>query len=118
MREYLLVSKKTKNSVYVCESTIRRRIHRYKNEKTLFVSMCGYGPYGRKSREWEYKTADGLLSELSLFWKYPDRKTQLDALIVKKWDDNTKAWAEPSMEKIIEDVERKIIMDRLMGVTI
>jgi hypothetical protein len=110
---YILRDPKTHNAVYVKESFTLGRISGYR--RALFVSMCGYGPDGFRSKRFHNKSLQMLREELSLFWKYPKRKKDLDKLVVERYDPKSGAQTFPSMKRILKEVERELLFKKLKG---
>ncbi len=87
----------------------------YNTKKSLFVSMCGYGPGGRWTLGRRMRTYDVLKGELKLFWKYPSRKKELDNLEIECYNTETGVTTIPSKKKILQDIERAVLLEKLKG---
>ena len=85
------------------------------NHISLFVSMCGYGPLGRRSRMLYKKSLEQLEQELSLFWKHPERKDGLKDLTVERYSHRTGKRTTLSMKGVLRKVEEKILIEKLKG---
>lgn len=112
--EYVLRNITTQNMVYICR--IRRFGHnRSEFKSTLYISMCGYGPVGRASYKLQFKTLEQLKEELSLFWEHPNRKKDLDNLVIERWNKKTGKMTKPPMKTFLRNIERDIIIQKLSG---
>lgn len=110
--EYYLKNKRG-NVVYVCGAWNKNA--KDGSHTSLFVSMCGYGPLGRRSRVCYRKSLEQLENELSLFWKYPERKDDLKDLTIERYNNRTGKRTTVSMSKILRQVEQKMLIARLKG---
>lgn len=110
---YILKKKSTHNIVYICEGS--RYIDGKGSRQSLFVSMCGYGPAGRWSLNRRYRTKTMLKDELSLFWKHPSRKKEIDDLVVERYNRTTGEHTFPPMKRLLREVEQELLLRKLKG---
>lgn len=109
---------KTGNSVYICESIICRKIDGYTTKRALFISMCGFGPLGKNTYHWErqFRSLETIKNEIRLILKYPNRKYELNNLIIESYDEDLgQKKRAPSIKTLVRQIEAKLIMEKLKG---